>query len=97
MKKFVIGSLVFVSICANATSVGTAQSLINDNFEPKDCGTVTKVVQRNGGGELAICSNKEVFMLTGNRKLPLMKCSVLDKYRAMGIDLGVTTKQCLGV
>ena len=96
MKKVLIAGLFAVAGIAQATSISTAQRLIDANFEPRDCGKVIKVEDRRGGGKIAICSNKEVFMLTGNSKLPLMRCSMLDKFRAQGIDLGVSTRECRG-
>ena len=94
-KTVIILTLAFTGI-AQATSIDTAQRLIDNNFDPADCGKVVKIANRNNGGEALVCSNKEVFMLTGNSKLPLMKCSALDKFRAKGIDLGVSTRECRG-
>jgi len=94
-KTFIVVSLAFAGV-AQATSIDAAQRLIDTNFDPTDCGKVVKIATRNSGGEALVCSNKEVFMLTGNSKLPLMKCSVLDKFRAKGIDLGVSTRECRG-
>ena len=96
MKKVLIVALMVVASTAQATSIDSAQRMIDNNFDTQDCGKVIKVANRNGGGEVAVCSNKEAFMLTGNSKMPLMKCSVLDKYRAKGIDLGVSTRECRG-
>ena len=96
MKKVLIAGLIAVAGIAHATSISTAQRLIDANFEPRDCGKVIKIADRRGGGEIALCSNKEVFMLTGNSKLPLMRCSLLDKFRTQGIDLGVSTRECRG-
>ena len=96
MKKTLFVALMVISGIAQATSIDTAQRLIDANFDPQDCGKVVKVANRNGGGAALVCSNKEIFMLTGNAKFPLMKCSALDKYRAKGIDLGVSTRECRG-
>ena len=96
MKKTLIVALMMLAGIAQATSINTAQRLIDDNFEPRDCGKVIKIADRNGGGKIAICSNREVFALTGNSKLPLMKCSALDRIRAQGHTNFPTTRECRG-
>jgi hypothetical protein len=96
MKKFLITGLIAVAGIAQATSISTTQRLIDDNFEPRDCGKVIKIADRNGGGKIAICSNREVFMLTGNSKFPLIRCSALDRTRAQGHTNFPTTRECRG-
>lgn len=104
LVKAILILLVSISIFSGTSNayelsytVKDAQRIIDENFEPKDCGKVTTLYNRKGGGQSLICSNGETYMLAQIKGKSLaMRCSVLDKYKVQGIDLGVTTSQCMG-
>lgn len=70
--------------------------MVDENF-PGEC-QVRLVYKRRGGGFGAMCSNGEKFMLYVLKGKPItLRCSMLDKYRAKGIELGVSTAECEGL
>lgn len=99
MSKTLLLALTLVAGIAHAQqhTTASAQRIISDNFKPADCGKVVEVYNRRGGGQAARCSNGEVYMFARYEgKDVAMRCSMLDRFRRQGIDLGVSTAQCIG-
>ena len=96
MKKTLIVALLAATGVVQAATMQDAQRMIDANFDPQDCGKVMKIINRPGGGQTAVCSNRASYMLTGVSKFPVMRCDALDSARAMGYTNFPTTRECRG-